>query len=140
MNINGEIIVVEDDQDDREFLADIFESLKITNKIVFFEDSTKVVSYLSKVEVKPFLVLSDINMPKMDGYELRTIILNDDLLSKKCIPYIFLSTSKEPENIHRAFALSAHGYFKKEENFKTYQEVIANIISYWKMSQIPRLY
>jgi DNA-binding NarL/FixJ family response regulator len=71
---------------------------------------------------------------------LRTIILNDDLLSKKCIPYIFLSTSKEPENIHRAFALSAHGYFKKEENFKTYQEVIANIISYWKMSQIPRLY
>ncbi|MBP1221771.1 response regulator [Flavobacterium sp. 1355] len=140
MNINGEIIVVEDDQDDREFLADIFESLKITNKIVFFDDSTKVVSYLSKVEVKPFLVLSDINMPKMDGYELRTIILKDDLLSKKCIPYIFLSTSKDPENIHRAFALSAHGYFKKEENFKTYQEVISNIISYWKMSQIPRLY
>jgi len=140
MNINGEIIVVEDDQDDRDFLADIFESLKISNKIVFFEDSTKVVSYLSKVEVKPFLVLSDINMPKMDGYELRTIILKDDLLSKKCIPYIFLSTSKDPENIHRAFALSAHGYFKKEENFKIYQEVIANIISYWKMSQIPRLY
>jgi CheY-like chemotaxis protein len=140
MNINGEIIVVEDDQDDRDFLADIFESLKISNKIVFFEDSTKVVSYLSKVEVKPFLVLSDINMPKMDGYELRTIILKDDLLSKKCIPYIFLSTSKDPENIHRAFELSAHGYFKKEENFKIYQEVIANIISYWKMSQIPRLY
>jgi len=140
MNINGEIIIVEDDQDDRDFLADIFESLKITNKVVFFEDPTKVVPYLSKVEVKPFMVLSDINMPKMDGYELRNIILNDDLLNKKCIPYIFLSTSKDPENIHRAFALSAHGYFRKEENFKTYLDVIGNIISYWKMSQRPTLY
>lgn len=140
MNINGEIIIVEDDQDDREFLSDIFESLKITNKIVFFEDPTKVVSYLSRVEVKPFMVLSDINMPKMDGYELRNIILNDEQLSKKCIPYIFLSTSKDPENIHRAFALSAHGYFRKEENFNTYQNVIENIISYWKMSQTPKLY
>ncbi|PWB22625.1 response regulator, partial [Flavobacterium sp. HTF] len=91
-------------------------------------------------KVKPFMVLSDINNAKMEGYELRNIILNDDLLNKKCIPYIFLSTSKDPENIHRAFALSAHGYFRKEENFKTYLDVIGNIISYWKMSQRPTLY
>jgi hypothetical protein len=36
MKIKGEIIVIEDDQDDRDFLKDIFESLNYSNKIVFF--------------------------------------------------------------------------------------------------------
>ncbi|MBS7231338.1 response regulator [Flavobacterium psychroterrae] len=137
MNLNGEIIVVEDDVDDREFLDDIFKSLQIPNKVVFFEDSTEVVQYLLKDEVRPFLVLSDINMPKLDGYELRVQIMANEILLKKCVPYIFLSTSKEPEYIRKAFELAVHGYFQKEEDFGKYKEIISNIVSYWKSCQRP---
>lgn len=137
MNINGEIIIIDDDEDDRLFLEDIFESLQILNKVVFFNDSTTVIEYLLQSEVKPFLVLSDINMPKLDGYELRSKILKNEVLNKKCVPYIFLSTAKNPENIRKAFQLSVHGYFKKEENFVEYKNVIENIIAYWKKSYTP---
>lgn len=137
MNLNGQIIIVEDDQDDREFLHDIFQSLQISNELVFFEDPTEVITYLSKPEVRPFMVLSDINMPKLDGYQLRSLILEDEHLYKKAVPYIFLSTSKDPQCIEKAFELKVHGYFKKEENFETYKEVIASIVSYWKKSQSP---
>jgi CheY-like chemotaxis protein len=134
MNLNGEIIIIDDDEDDRLFLEDIFESLRVFNKVVFFDDSTKVVEYLLKSEVNPFLILSDINMPKLDGFELRAKIIGYEALNKKCVPYIFLSTAHNSENISKAFQLYAHGYFKKEENFLEYKKVIENIIVYWRKS------
>lgn len=137
MKRTGEIIVIEDDEDDRSFLKDIFESLDYPNKVVFFEDPTHVISYLSNPSVNPFIVISDINMPKIDGYELRDQILAIEKISQKCVPYIFLSTSKSPENVAKAFKLSVHGYFKKESDFNQYKIMIKNIIEYWLTSQIP---
>lgn len=137
MRRNGEIIVIEDDEDDRMFLKDIFESLSYTNKIVFIEDPTTAVSYLSDPLVNPFLIISDINMPKMDGYELRSQILADKHVNRKCIPYIFLSTSKTPENVSKAYDFHVQGYFKKEDNFTTYKTMIQSVVEYWKTSLTP---
>lgn len=137
MKISGEIIVIEDDQDDRDFLKDIFDSLGYPNKIVFFEDSSKVLDYLSDVRVNPFMVISDINMPKLNGFELRGKILQDEQVNKKCLPYIFLSTSQNPQNIAQAYSLSVQGYFKKQENFSQYREMIDRIIQYWVVSLTP---
>ena len=119
------------------FLKDIFESLSYTNKIVFIEDPTTGVSYLSDPLVNPFLIISDINMPKMDGYELRSQILADKHVNRKCVPYIFLSTSKTPENVSKAYDFHVQGYFKKEDNFTTYKTMIQSIVEYWKTSLTP---
>lgn len=137
MNIRGEIIIIEDDEDDRLFLEDIFKSLSYPNKVVFFEDSTKVIDYLADVKVKPFMILSDINMPKLDGYELRDKISQDSALNEKCVPYIFLSTSNNPFNVNKAYEYPIHGYFTKQENFEEYKEMIKSIIEYWKKSLTP---
>lgn len=137
MNRNGEIIIIEDDQDDRDFLKDIFNEIELQNKIVFFEDPTQVVDYLMQSNVSPFLLLCDINMPKIDGFELRRRILNEVDLQQKFIPFIFLTTSESPENIQRAFTLSANGYFKKESDFRILKNVIENIVLYWKNSKKP---
>lgn len=138
MKTKGEIIVIEDDQDDRDFLRDIFESLNYPNQIVFFEDPTKVLDYLSDAKVNPFMIISDINMPKLSGFELRDKILQDKGINKKCLPYIFLSTSQNPENIAQAYNLSVQGYFKKQEDFSKYKEMIDKIIQYWLVSLAPQ--
>lgn len=137
MKTKGEIIVIEDDQDDRDLLKDIFESLDYPNQIIFFEDSTKVLDYLSDTKVNPFMIISDINMPKLNGFELRDKILQDSTINKKCLPYIFLSTSQNPVNIEQAYNLSVQGYFKKQEIFSDYKEMIDNIIQYWLVSLTP---
>jgi CheY-like chemotaxis protein len=114
MNRNGEIIVIEDDEDDRLFLEDIFTSLGYPNKVVYFMDPTLVIQYLSDENVRPFLIISDINMPKLNGYELREKIILDKKLGQKCIPYIFLSTSKAASNVEKAYEYAIQGYFEKQ--------------------------
>ncbi len=139
MRRNGEIIIIEDDEDDRLFLRDIFESLGYPNKIKFIEDPTDAVPYLSNPSVVPFLIISDINMPKINGFELREQIISIAGISRKCVPYIFLSTSKNPENVIRAYGCNVQGYFKKEEDFSAYKIMMKNIMEYWLTSLTPAM-
>ena len=136
MNISGEIIIIEDDEEDRIFLAEIFEELGYPNKVVFFQDSTKVVEYLMG-DVFPFMIISDINMPKLNGYQLRDIIFNDPRISDKCVPYIFFTTAQSNESVIQAYKMSVQGYFRKGNDFDQYKETIRKIVEYWKESVTP---
>ena len=71
MNKSGPIIIIEDDSDDQENLADIFKELNYSNELIFFGDSLLALEYLTDTDIEPFLVMSDINMPKLNGMELR---------------------------------------------------------------------
>ena len=115
MKKNGEIIIIEDDEDDRLLLKDIFESLGYPNKLTFIDDSMKVIEYLSTRDVTPFIIFSDINMPKLNGFELREQILADSEISAKCVPYIFLSTSNVPENVLKAYSCHARAILKRKK-------------------------
>lgn len=137
MRRNGEIIIIEDDEDDRMILKEIFDSLGYPNKITFIEDPMGVISYLSDPMIIPFIIFSDINMPKIDGFELREKILSNDEICRKCVPYIFLSTSKSPENVFKAYDCHVQGYFKKEEDLSIYKNIIQNIVEYWRTSLTP---
>ena len=71
MNKTGPIVIIEDDKDDQDILTEIFNELAYENEVIFFEDSVLALEYLTATEIEPFLVLSDINMPKLNGMELR---------------------------------------------------------------------
>lgn len=64
MNKHGPIVVIEDDADDQEILAEIFGKLDYKNPIMYFSDGEEALTYLINTEIKPFLILSDINMLK----------------------------------------------------------------------------
>jgi CheY-like chemotaxis protein len=83
-------------------------------------------------------MMSEINMPKVDGFTLRNRIFSDPDLKDRCIPYIFLTTSGSNENyIQQAYQLSVQGYFSKPVKFEDYKTLIAGIINYWKVSKTP---
>lgn len=137
MNKGGEIVVIEDDPDDQDMIADVFKSMEISNKITFFADGKQVLTYLLKPDVFPFLILSDINLPVLNGFELRDRIFQNDEISRKCIPYIFFTTAADEKSVTTAYALSAQGYFKKPHGYDELRTTIKTIIQYWQQCYSP---
>ncbi|QSB29307.1 response regulator [Flavobacterium sp. CLA17] len=137
MNKNGPVIVIEDDKDDQEFLSEIFKSLAYKNEIVFFEDGNEALAYLNKNEITPFLILSDINMPKINGFELRSKVHTNEQLQVKCIPYLFFTTNANKKSVMDAYALSVQGFFVKPNSHAALKNTIFKIMEYWKECIAP---
>ena len=137
MNKSGPIIIIEDDIDDQEILVDIFKELNYKNELVFFSDSEKALEYLTDTEIEPFLVLSDINMPKLSGMELREKVHNNEDLRLKSIPYLFFSTSAEQRDVIDAYSRSIQGFFVKPSNYDKLKKLMMKIVEYWQECESP---
>jgi CheY-like chemotaxis protein len=132
MKMHRDILVIEDDEDDRDILKEIFRDLGYKNNIVFFADSTEALEYIRKPEVNPFIIISDINMPKLGGFELRNIIIEEEVLGDRDIPYIFISNAQDEYSVKQANKLAIQGYIYKGNDYNKYKEKIKNLIDYWK--------
>ena len=137
MNKGGPIIIIEDDIDDQEILGEAFHDLGCKNEIIFFPDGEKALEYLTSTDVEPFIIFSDINMPKLGGMELREKIHENEDLRLKSIPYLFFSTSAEQKNVVDAYSKSIQGFFVKPTNYKDIKEVIHTILTYWEACVSP---
>lgn len=137
MNKSGTIIFIEDDKDDQELLAEVFRELDYKNEILFFGDGELALEHLIHNRVEPFIVFSDINMPKLNGMELREKIHNNEDLRLKCTPYLFFSTSSEQQHVIDAYSKSIQGFFVKPNSFTDLKRVLKIIIDYWKECVSP---
>lgn len=137
MNKKGPIIVIEDDCDDREMLKEVFEKLAYPNPVIFFENGQDALEYLGAPHELPFLILSDINLPKLNGFDLRKKIKEDAALQLKCIPYLFLTTALNQQMVIDAYSVSAQGFFVKDNSIAGLQETIGNIMRYWMKCAAP---
>lgn len=140
MNKNGPIIIIEDDPDDQEILEEVFKKLNYVNELKFFFDGEEALTFIKSSNVIPFLILSDINMPKLSGLELKRKIHTDEELQIRCIPYLFFTTSADKKSVIDAYGMSAQGFFIKENNEKDLEKTISTIIEYWKRCHSPNQY
>lgn len=137
MNKGGPIIIIEDDIDDQELLGDVFKELDLKNEIMFFGDSQKALDFLTNSEIKPFIIFSDINMPKLTGLELREKVHNNEELRLKSIPYLFFTTSAEQKAVIEAYSKSVQGFFIKPCSYDSLKRVIKTIVQYWQECVSP---
>lgn len=137
MNKTGPIVIIEDDTADQFILEEIFEELNYENKLVFFQDSEVALQYLQITEIEPFLVLSDINMPKLNGMELREKIHSNEDLRRKSIPYLFFTTSAEQQHVIDAYSRSIQGFFVKSDNYDKIKNTMRKIVEYWQECESP---
>lgn len=137
MNVNGPVIVIEDDLDDQDMLIDVFKKLGYANELLFFTDGEKALEHLNRTDVIPFIILSDINMPKLDGFALRNKIKTDAQLQIKCIPYLFFTTASSQRAVIDAYSLSVQGFFIKQNSIAELEKTISVIMEYWKRCVAP---
>lgn len=134
---SGPIIIIEDDADDREILNEIFSELQIPNLIRFFNSCVIALDYLISTIERPFLIISDINLPAMTGLEFCRKIGENELLRVKTIPFVFLTTTNDPKVVKEAYQMFIQGFFVKPTSMKELKDTIRMIVDYWKVSKLP---
>lgn len=137
MNKRGPIVVIEDDADDQHLLQLVFNELQYPNELVFLSDGEEALAYLGQTDIVPFIIISDVNLPKTGGFDLRSRVQSNEKLSLKCIPYIFFTTSADRTAVTRAYAMSVQGFFIKPHNYDELRETIRSIIGYWQKCYSP---
>lgn len=134
---NGPIILVEDDVDDQEIIIDALQTLGLQNEIKTFDTGQKALDFLKIMERQPFLIISDVNLPVMNGLQLKFEIQNNEYLRSKSIPFIFLSTSADRNAVEEAYQLQVQGFFVKEITYEGINKQLRGIIDYWKSCRHP---
>jgi CheY-like chemotaxis protein len=137
MNSKGPVIIIEDDVDDQDVLQEVFKKLDYSNEILFFKDGQAALDFLNSTDLIPFLILSDINLPKLDGFALRSKIKMDAQLQIKCIPYLFFTTASNQRAVIDAYSLSVQGFFVKKNSMAELEKTISVIMEYWQRCVSP---
>ena len=138
MNKNGPIVVIEDDPDDRYLFEKVIRDASVSNEVVMFEDGPSALEYLKQTDIYPFLILSDVNLPKMDGFQIRKMVQTADGLEEKCVPYLLISTSVSPESVRKAYKMSVQGFFLKPNSIGELTSTLRLILDYWSICYAPR--
>ncbi len=132
------IMYIDDDNDDVEIFRHVLAALNFSHPIISFWNGKEALLYLQSEKINPFLIFCDINMPVMNGFELREEISKDPKLNLACIPFLFYSTSAEKKYVDKAYELTVQGYFKKLSNDAEIKEQLKRIIDYWRDCKHPK--
>lgn len=110
----GPIWIVDDDEEDHELVQDIFKELDFNDELALFKSGEDLIARLEQSGEAPFIIISDVNLPRMDGFELRELLLSRPNKKFHSVPFIFWSTRASEAQIQHAYELKAHGFFIKE--------------------------
>lgn len=134
---NNTIWIVNDDVDDHELIADVITELNLKHELIFFHSGTDLMQQFKKENEAPFLIMCDVNLPGLNGFQVRELLLKSADSEFHSVPFIFWSTVASEEQIARAYRLRAHGFFIKEAEYKKWKESLSLIIRYWSVSKMP---
>lgn len=130
----AEILLVEDNEDDVMLTREGLKRSKVAVNLHHVENGVECMAFLRK-EGKhadaptPDVILLDLNMPLMNGYEVLGEIAADARLSH--LPVVILTTSADEQDILKMYKLRCSSYIVKPVDFVQFQRVITEFTNYW---------
>lgn len=140
------ILLVEDNPKDEALTIMAFEENAITNPIVVARDGIQALNYLfdpnlynsSDATVYPELVLLDLKLPKVDGFEVLHRIRADRKI--QTLPVVILTSSKEEEDMLESYRSGANAYVCKPVDFTEFSKAIKSLGLFWLLTnESPRV-
>ena len=128
------ILLVEDDEIDVKALNRAFEKLKIANPVVVARDGVEAWEMLQTL-ARPYLVITDINMPRMNGIELLRKIRQSEQLRDSIV--FVLTTSNDEQDKIDAYDLNVAGYMLKTDMGASFTRAIELIDNFWRVVEFP---
>lgn len=134
----GPIILVEDDPDDQEITREVIRTTGRKNEIIAFSTCDEAYEYLmTHLNVQPFIILSDVNIPQTSGIDFKQRIDNTPVLRQKSIPFVFFSTSADTSTVNAAYKYAVQGFFLKANSMSEMAATIRIIFDYWTQCKHP---
>ena len=132
----GNILLVEDSQDDVELTLRAFKSHNITNAVVVASDGAKALEYLFGSDDGttppgdlPAIVLLDLKLPKVNGLEVLERIRGDE--RTRFLPVVILTSSNEQQDLIEGYKLGVNSYVRKPVDFTEFTEAVRQLGLYW---------
>ncbi|MFN3231616.1 MAG: response regulator [Alphaproteobacteria bacterium] len=132
------ILLVEDDDVDVQGITRAFKKLKVANPITRARDGLEALDILRSDKgrrLRPYLIILDLNMPRMNGIEFLTALRADEAL-KDSIVFV-LTTSKADEDKIEAYRLNVAGYIVKADPAKSFLDAVQMLDHYWRVVEFP---
>lgn len=118
-----DILLVEDNPVDAELVQEALKETQIPHKLDLVTNGEDALTNLDRRDVRPDLILLDLNLPKLSGFEVLATLKQD--LQLRLIPVIVLTNSMSPDDIRRCYSLYANAYVRKSVGF---DELFSNLL------------
>jgi CheY-like chemotaxis protein len=133
------ILLVEDDPGHARLIERNLRRAGITNEIITFTDGYTAVDYLCGAGPRrpmPLLILLDLHLPGLNGFQVLERLKADK--TTKHIPVICLTTTDNPPDIERCYALGANVYMTKPIVYEQFAEAIRQLGLFLSVVKIPQ--
>jgi CheY-like chemotaxis protein len=131
------ILLIDDSEADVYLFQEAFRAVQSLHELDIVRDGEQALQYLLAAAVNailPALVMLDLNLPKMDGFEILRAIRADSKL--RVIPVIVLSSSSEDRQVRRAYELGANAYLVKPMN--DFADLVGDLERFWlRRAELP---
>ena len=130
------LLVIEDDDVDATSLRRALQNLKLLNPIYRARDGLEGMELLRSGKVPaPYIILLDLNMPRMNGLEFLDALRADPLLTQAIV--FVLTTSKSDEDMLAAYREHVAGYLLKQRMDNDFLQVVSLLNHYWRIIEMP---
>jgi len=138
-----DILLVEDNQDDRDLALHALQRAKVANRIFVVRDGEEALDFLfcrgayaeRSFDHPPKLVLLDLKLPKVDGMEVLKQVKSDT--RTRTIPIVIMTSSKEERDLASGYNLGANSYIQKPVDFDQFRETVKSVGLYWLVINQP---
>lgn len=123
------IIIIEDNPADSKTLRVALARRDVEIETILLDDGARAIEYFSKSLVDADLVLLDLNLPIVSGFEVLEFLKSDPQLRK--LPVVVLSGSSSQPEIERCYAAGANSYLCKPTGIQQVFDMVAELVTYW---------
>jgi len=123
------ILLIDDDPDHVLLIRRALRDLGNEREVESVADGEEALAWLDAAPEPPDLILLDINMPGLSGFEVLSRLRSDE--RHKRIPVVMLTSSDAQADIARAYELGASGYIAKPSHYQDLRAILGNTVLYW---------
>lgn len=130
------VLLVDDDEVDVMGVKRAFTSARIANPVVVARDGMEALEKLRANEIpRPYVILLDLNMPRMNGIEFLDVIRADENFRDSVV--FVLTTSRAEKDKWSAYQRNVAGYIVKENVGEEFIDAISLLDIYWRIVELP---